>query len=70
MLSVEQMKWWGWGGENIDFIISDKPELWSYIKKVVGIDGEPTYTPPIKFEDIELSLQILNEKFINENYTK
>ena len=66
MLNLEQMKWWGWGGENIDFIISDKPELWSYIKKVVGIDGEPTYTPPIKFEDIELSLQILNEKFINE----
>ena len=49
MLNLEQMKWWGWGGENIDFIISDKPELWSYIKEVVGIDGEPTYTPPIKF---------------------
>ena len=62
---VEQMKWWGWGGENIDFNMSDKPELWPYIKKVVGINGEPTYTPPVKFEDIELPPQNLNRDFLN-----
>ncbi len=66
MLNLEQMKWWGWGGENIEFIMSDKPELWPYVKKVVGIEGEPTLTPPIKFEDIELPQQTLNEKFIDE----
>ena len=66
MLNLEQMKWWGWGGENIEFVMSDKPELWPYVKKVVGIEGEPTLTPPIKFEDIELPQQTLNEKFINE----
>lgn len=65
MLNLEQMKWWGWGGEKLDFVISDKPELWPYIKEVVGIDGEPTLTPPVKFEDIELPQQTLNEKFIS-----
>ena len=66
MLNTEQMKWWGWGGINIEFNISDKPELWPYIKEVVGIEGEPTYTPPVKIEDIELPPQSLNENFVNE----
>jgi alkyldihydroxyacetonephosphate synthase len=65
MLSVEQMKWWGWGGENIEFNMNDKPELWPYIKDVVGIEGEIKFTPSIKFEDIELPPQTLNDKFIN-----
>lgn len=60
------MKWWGWGGENIEFDMDSKPELWPYIERVVGIEGEIKYTPPIKFEDIELPLQTLNEKFINK----
>jgi alkyldihydroxyacetonephosphate synthase len=62
---VEQMKWWGWGGENIEFNMSEKPELWPYIKDVVGIEGEPTYTLPVKLEDIELSPQNLNTDFLN-----
>jgi alkyldihydroxyacetonephosphate synthase len=66
MLNTEQMKWWGWGGENIEFNISDKPELWPYIKDVVGIEGEPAFTLPVKFEDIELPPQNLNENFTNE----
>lgn len=64
--NVEQMKWWGWGGEEIEFNIGDKPELWPYIKKVVGIksDKDVVYTPPLKIEDISLPQQNLNQKFI------
>ena len=65
MLNLEQMKWWGWGGENIEFDMDSKPELWPYIKEVIGIDGEVKFTPPLKFEDIELPPQTLNDKFIN-----
>jgi alkyldihydroxyacetonephosphate synthase len=65
-LNVEQMKWWGWGGEKLDFVIDDKPELWPFIKNVVGIEGEPTFTPPVKIEDIHLPPQTLNEQFINK----
>ncbi|OGU70301.1 MAG: hypothetical protein A2V93_11385 [Ignavibacteria bacterium RBG_16_34_14] len=65
MLNVEQMKWWGWGGENIEFNMDDKPELWPYIKDIVGIEGEVKFTPSFKFDDIELTQQTLNDKFIN-----
>ncbi|MFQ5606232.1 MAG: FAD-binding oxidoreductase, partial [bacterium] len=62
---VEQMKWWGWGREGIEFDISDKPDLWPYIKNVLGIEGEPDFTPPVKFEEIELPEQRVNNKFLN-----
>src|SRR3989304_9764928 len=65
MLNVEQMKWWGWGGENIEFNMDDKPELWPYIKDIVGIEGKVKFTPSFKFDDIELPQQTLNDKFIN-----
>lgn len=60
---VEQMKWWGWGGENIEFDMASKPDLWPYIKNVLGIEQE-IYTPPVKFEDIEMPEQRLNNKFL------
>jgi alkyldihydroxyacetonephosphate synthase len=50
---------------NIEFNMEDKPELWPYIKDVVGIEDEVKFTPPLKFEDVELPQQTLNEKFIN-----
>lgn len=66
MLNVEQMKWYGWGGENIEFDMDSKPELWPYIRDVVGIEGEVKLTPPFKFEDIELPQQTLNNKFTDK----
>ncbi len=65
MLNIEQMKWWGWGGDQIEFDMESKPELWPYIVDVVGIEGEIKHTPPVKFEDIELPQQNLNDGFIN-----
>jgi alkyldihydroxyacetonephosphate synthase len=65
-LNIEQMKWWGWGGENLEFNIEDKPGLWPFIADVVGIEGEPVFTPPVKMDDIELPPQTLNEFFIKE----
>ena len=62
--NVKQMKWWGWGDEHIEFRMDDKPELWPYISKVLGIEGEPTYTPPVKLENIELPQQRLNQHFL------
>ncbi len=63
--NVEQMKWWGWGGGDIEFDIDSKPELWPYIKKVVGITDKVDYTPPVKIEEINLPEQILNNEFID-----
>lgn len=64
---VKQMKWWGWGDQSIDFDIESKPELWPYIKKVVGIedDSNVIFTPPVPLDQISLPQQIINEEFIN-----
>jgi len=64
MLNIEQMKWWGWGGENIEFNMDEKPELWPYIKNVLGIEEEVKFTPPVKLEYIELPPQTLNNDFV------
>ncbi|MCB1197856.1 MAG: FAD-binding oxidoreductase, partial [Deltaproteobacteria bacterium] len=49
-----QMKWWGWGAEGTRLDVSDKPGLWPYIQKTLGIDiFQPT--PPVRLEDIKLS---------------
>jgi alkyldihydroxyacetonephosphate synthase len=61
---VAQMKWWGWGDEHLEFDISDKPDLWPFIKEVLQIEDEPLRTPPVRFEDIEVPAQQLNEKFL------
>ncbi len=64
--NIEQMKWWGWGGEEIEFDMDSKPELWPYVKKVVGIKSEDDveFTAPLRFEDIEMPEQKLNPQFI------
>jgi len=66
MHKTEQMKWWGWGGENIEFNIDDKPDLWPFIKMVTGITDNIKKTPPVKLEDIELPRRTLNSKFVND----
>ncbi len=64
---IKQMKWWGWGDEKIDFDIESKPDLWPYIKKVVGIedDSKVLFTPPVPFEKIMLPEQIIENEFLN-----
>ena len=42
------MKWWGWGDEQTEFDISDKPELWPFIRdSQSGSPERPTRTPPV-----------------------
>lgn len=58
------MKWWGWGTDDTEFDIESKPNLWPYIKTILDIRDEPTYTPPVEFDDIELPQQNINQKFL------
>ncbi len=57
------MKWWGWGDEQTEFDISDKPELWPFIRESVGITGEAVRTAPVRFEDIVLRPPRTNPAF-------
>ncbi|HEY7027113.1 MAG TPA: FAD-binding oxidoreductase, partial [Gemmatimonadales bacterium] len=61
--SPTHMKWWGWGDEQTEFDISDKPELWPFIRESVGISGEGDRTPPVQFDDLTLPLPRINSAF-------
>ena len=61
--NVAQMKWWGWGAEGTEFDIESKPELWPYMKKILGITEEPKIIPPVDLEQIALSEPNINPRF-------
>lgn len=65
MADIRHMKWWGWGYEDVTFDDSNKPALWPYLKRELGVD-EIEWTKPVAFEKIELPAQKNNEAFLRE----
>ena len=57
------MKWWGWGYEDITFNDSEKPELWPYLKRELGVD-EIRWNKPINFDEVTLPNQKNNDAFL------
>ena len=57
------MKWWGWGYEDITFNDSEKPELWPYLKRELGVD-EIRWDKPINFDEVTLPDQKNNDAFL------
>lgn len=57
------MKWWGWGYEDITFNDSEKPELWPYLKRELGVD-EIRWNKPINFDEVTLPDQKNNDAFL------
>lgn len=40
------MKWWGWGDPQLKFPMDDKPNLWPWVAKKLGVaDASPTSVP-------------------------
>ena len=60
---IRHMKWWGWGYEDVTFDDSNKPELWPYLKRELGVD-EIRWEKPVAFEDVTLPEQKNNEAFL------
>lgn len=58
------MKWWGWGDENRSFPMEEKPALWPWIKKTLGIVN-PRLSPPVSFDELTLPPPLKNQKFID-----
>jgi alkyldihydroxyacetonephosphate synthase len=59
------MKWWGWGDPKVSFEMDDKPNLWPWIKKTLGIENERP-SLPIRREEIQLPQPTLNTPFLEE----
>ena len=61
---IRHMKWWGWGYEDVTFDDSNKPELWPYLKRELGV-GDIRWDKPVDFEEVTLPEQKSNEAFLS-----
>ncbi len=48
------MKWWGWGAPNLQFPMADKPNLWPWIVKKLGITSASPTANPVDLASIEM----------------
>ena len=46
---IRHMKWWGGGDEDVSFSDADKPKLWPYLQRELGLPDD-IRTPPVSFE--------------------
>jgi alkyldihydroxyacetonephosphate synthase len=48
------MKWWGWGDPKLSFPMADKPTLWPWVMKKLGITNAKPSAMPVALESIEI----------------
>ena len=60
---MRTMKWWGWGDENVEFDISNRPNLWPYLRRVCGLPDNAPLTRPVPLESITLPPQNAHPAF-------
>jgi alkyldihydroxyacetonephosphate synthase len=48
------MKWWGWGDPAITFPMADKPGLWPWVAKKLGVVGASPTAAPVELASIRL----------------
>ena len=42
---IRHMKWWGWGDEHVSFTDADKPKLWPYLQRELGLPMTSAHRP-------------------------
>ena len=55
---IRHMKWWGWGYEDVTFDDSNKPELWPYLKRELGV-GDIRWDKPVGMGSEEFPSRLL-----------
>ena len=63
---IRSMKWWGWGDEDTEFDISNRPDLWPYIRTSLDLPEKVTLFRPADFESISMPAQKVNSEFLRE----
>jgi alkyldihydroxyacetonephosphate synthase len=49
-----QMKWWGWGDEQIAFTADDKPELSPFIEQEIAVRDDDLGARPVGFDELDV----------------
>ena len=60
----KHMKWWGWGDPEFTFDASDRPDIWPFMTKKMGIDQSVPQKQPVEFDSIQLPTANINEDFL------
>ncbi|MFF1819341.1 FAD-binding oxidoreductase [Kribbella sp. NPDC058245] len=60
-MTVEHMKWWGWGVDGVAFSHDDKPSLAPFVQKVIDVDLNAPAEPPLAFEELDVPASQLGE---------
>ncbi|WP_206061047.1 FAD-binding oxidoreductase [Nonomuraea basaltis] len=53
-MTVQHMKWWGWGVEGVAFSHEDKPSLAPFVQKIIDVDLNAAPRPPMDFADLDV----------------
>jgi alkyldihydroxyacetonephosphate synthase len=51
---MAQMKWWGWGDEDIAFTHEDKPELGPFLEREIDVHVDAPSQRPVAFAELEI----------------
>lgn len=51
---IKDMKWWGWGDPAFVFPMDEKPLLWPFIRKSLGLTEDSPQTPPVDRAQVKL----------------
>ena len=61
---IKDMKWWGWGDPAFTYPMDEKPLLWPFIKKVLGLSDSVQKVDPIDRAKVQLPKQRTNADFL------
>jgi alkyldihydroxyacetonephosphate synthase len=48
------MKWWGWGDPRLEFPMADKPNLWPWVARKLGIVSPVPTRKPVELDSIRI----------------
>src|ERR1700748_2750566 len=60
---IKAMKWWGWGDPAFSYPMDEKPLLWPFIQKSLGLNESTPKTPPIDRANVKLPERRRNASF-------
>ena len=49
------MKWWGWGDPKLTFPMADKPNLWPWVAKKLGVASASPTAAPVDLSSIQMA---------------
>ena len=61
---IKDMKWWGWGDPAFTYPMDEKPLLWPFIQKSLGLSDASRKTPPVERGSVRMPEPKTNPDFV------